>query len=62
MAQVGYAGTVAPVRLLLGQLAAARGERDAAVRHLNEAIAYTEERGLRLFEAQARKELEALPS
>ena len=62
MAQVGYAGTVAPVELLLGQLAAARGERDAAVRHLNKAIAYTEERGLRLFEAQGREELAALPS
>jgi hypothetical protein len=62
MVQVGYAGSLGPVERLLGLLAAARGDRDAAVRHLTEAVAYTEERGLRLFEAQARKELEALPS
>ena len=59
---VGYAGSFGPVERLLGLLAAARGDRDAAVRHLEDAVTYTEERGLRLFEARARAELEALPT
>ena len=61
MVQVGYAGSLGPVERLLGLLAAARGERDTAARHLTDALAYTEERGLRLFEAQVREKLEALP-
>jgi tetratricopeptide (TPR) repeat protein len=62
MVQVGYAGSLGPVERLLGLLAAAQGDRETAVRHLTDALAYTEERGLRLFEAQIREELEALPS
>ena len=59
---IGYAGSLGPVERLLGLLAAARGDSDTAVRHLTDAVAYAEERGLRLFEAQAREKLAALPS
>ena len=62
MVQVGYAGTLGPVSRLLGLLAAARGDRDAAVAHLEAALATTEATGLRLFETQARTELEELSS
>jgi tetratricopeptide (TPR) repeat protein len=58
--QVGYAGCLGPVSRLLGLLAAARGEREAAVAHLEAALAITEATGLRLFETQARTELEEL--
>jgi tetratricopeptide (TPR) repeat protein len=56
----GYAGTLGPVSRLLGLLAAARGERDVAVGHLEDALSLAEATGLRLFETQARAELEEL--
>ncbi|HMJ94543.1 MAG TPA: AAA family ATPase [Thermoleophilaceae bacterium] len=58
--QVGYAGSIGPVARLLGLLAAARGERDTAVRHLEHALRFAEGAGLRLFETQARVELDEL--
>jgi hypothetical protein len=58
--QAGYAGCLGPVSRLLGLLAAARGEREAAVAHLEAALAITEATGLRLFETQARAELDEL--
>jgi hypothetical protein len=58
--QVGYAGCLGPVARLLGLLAAARGDHEAAVAHLEAALAMTRSAGLRLFEAQARAELEEL--
>jgi hypothetical protein len=62
--QVGYAGCLGPVARLLGLLAAARGDREAAVSHLQAALAISQATGLRLFETQARSELEepATPS
>jgi hypothetical protein len=60
MVQVGYAGSLGPVSRLLGLLAAARGDRETAVAHLEAALAMTEAAGLRLFETQARAELEEL--
>jgi hypothetical protein len=60
MVQVGYAGSVGPVARLLGLLAAARDDREAAVRHLEDALVMAEAAGLRLFEAQARAELDEL--
>jgi tetratricopeptide (TPR) repeat protein len=60
MVQVGYAGSLGPVSRLLGLLAAARGDREAAVSHLETALAMMEAAGLRLFEAQARDELAQL--
>jgi hypothetical protein len=48
------------VARLLGLLAAARGDHEAAVAHLEAALAMTRSAGLRLFEAQARAELEEL--
>ncbi len=60
MVQVGYAGSVGPVARLLGLLASARGEREVAVRHLEEALSFAEGAGLRLFEAHARAELDEL--
>ena len=44
---------------LLGLLAAARG-REAAVSHLEAALAISQATGLRLFETQAQAELEEL--
>jgi predicted ATPase/DNA-binding SARP family transcriptional activator len=58
--QVGYAGSLGPVARILGLLAAARGERDAAVNHLEDALSRSEAAGLRLFETQARAELDEL--
>ena len=60
MVQVGYAGSVGPVARLLGLLAAARGERDVAVLHLEDALSFAEGAGLRLFETQARADLDEL--
>ena len=60
--QVGYAGSLGPVSRLLGLLAAARGDRDSAVAHLEAALETTNVTGLRLFETQARTELEELSS
>jgi DNA-binding SARP family transcriptional activator len=62
MVQVGYAGSIGPVARLLGLLAAAQGERDAAVRHLENALSFAEGAGLRLYEAQIRTELDELPA
>ena len=58
--QVGYAGSFGPVSRLLGLLAAARGDLDSAVTHLESARAMAEATGLRLWETQARSELEEL--
>jgi hypothetical protein len=58
--QVGYAGCLGPVARLLGLLAAARGDREAAVAHLEAALAISQATGLRLFETQARAELDEL--
>jgi hypothetical protein len=58
--QVGYAGCLGPVARLLGLLAAARGDREAAATHLEAAVAISQATGLRLFETQARAELEEL--
>jgi DNA-binding SARP family transcriptional activator len=58
--QVGYAGCLGPVARLLGLLAAARGDRETAVAHLEAALAISRATGLRLFETQARAELEEL--
>jgi hypothetical protein len=41
-------------------LAAARGDREAAVAHLEAALAISQATGLRLFETQAKAELEEL--
>jgi tetratricopeptide (TPR) repeat protein len=60
LVQVGHAGSLGPVSRLLGLLAAARGDREAAVAHLEDALATTEAAGVRLFETQARTELEEL--
>jgi len=60
MVQVGYAGSFGPVSRLLGLLAAARGDLDSAVSHLESARSMAEAAGLRLFETQARDELEQL--
>jgi tetratricopeptide (TPR) repeat protein len=57
---VGYAGGFGPVARMLGLLAEARGDRDAAVAHLEAAVAQAESGGLGLFETQAREELEEL--
>ena len=62
MVQVGYAGALGPVVRLLGLLAAARGDHDAAVGHLEDALTRAEAAGLHLFEAQARAELSELVS
>src|SRR4029078_2050242 len=40
--QVGYAGCLGPVARVLGLLAAARGDRDTAVAHLETALAMME--------------------
>jgi hypothetical protein len=45
---------------VLGLLAAARGDREAAVSHLEAALAISQATGLRLFETRARSELEEL--
>ncbi len=58
--QVGYAGSLGPVSRILGLLAAARGDSDTAVAHLEDALSRSEQAGLRLFETQARAELEEL--
>ncbi|HEX6653487.1 MAG TPA: AAA family ATPase [Thermoleophilaceae bacterium] len=58
--QVGYAGSLGPVSRLLGLLAAARGDLVAAVTHLESARSMAEATGLRLWETQARTELEQL--
>ena len=58
--QVGYAGCLGPVSRVLGLLAAARGDHESAVAHLEYALAMTQATGLRLFEEQARAELEEL--
>jgi len=58
--QVGYAGCLGPVSRVLGLLAAARGDRETAVAHLEYALAMTAASGLRLFEEQARAELNEL--
>ena len=58
--QVGYAGCLGPVARLLGLLAAARGDGEAAVAHLEAALAISHATGLRLFETQAKAELEEL--
>jgi tetratricopeptide (TPR) repeat protein len=58
--QVGYAGCLGPVARLLGLLAAARGDRETAVAHLEAALAISQATGLRLFETQARAELDEL--
>jgi predicted ATPase/DNA-binding SARP family transcriptional activator len=60
LVQVGYAGCLGPVARLLGLLAGARGDREAAVRHLEDALALSDAAGLRLFETQARMELDQL--
>jgi hypothetical protein len=60
LVQVGHAGSLGPVARLLGLLAAARGDRKAAAGHLEDALATTETTGLRLFETQARAELDEL--
>ena len=58
--QVGYAGCLGPVARVLGLLAATRGDRETAVAHLEAARAMAAASGLRLFEEQARAELEQL--
>jgi tetratricopeptide (TPR) repeat protein len=58
--QVGYAGCLGPVARLLGLLSATRGDREVAVTHLEAALAMSKAAGLRLFEQQARAELEGL--
>jgi hypothetical protein len=58
--QVGYAGSFGPVSRLLGRLAAAQGDLDSAVAHLESARSMAEAAGLRLYETQARDELEQL--
>jgi hypothetical protein len=60
MVQVGYAGSIGPVARLLGLLAAATGDREAAQLQLEAALAQAESAGLRLFETQARTELDEL--
>ncbi len=60
LVQVGYAGSFGPVSRLLGLLAAARGDLDSAVTHLESARAMAEATGLRLWETQARGELDQL--
>jgi tetratricopeptide (TPR) repeat protein len=60
LVQVGYAGSFGPVSRLLGRLAAARGDLDSAMAHLESAHAMAEATGLRLYETQARDELEQL--
>ena len=60
LVQVGYAGSFGPVSRLLGLLAAARGDRDSAVSHLEAARSMAEAAGLRLYETQARGELDQL--
>ena len=60
MVQVGYAGSLGPVARILGLLAAARGDRDAAVAHLEDALARSQASGLHLFETQTRRELSEL--
>jgi DNA-binding SARP family transcriptional activator len=60
LVQVGYAGSFGPVSRLLGRLAAARGDLDSAMAHLESARAMAEAAGLRLYETQARDELEEL--
>jgi len=48
------------VSRLLGLLAAARGDRDSALSHLESARFMAEAAGLRLYETQARSELDQL--
>ena len=60
MVQLGYAGSLGPVSRRLGLLAAVRGDRDEAVAHLESTLAAMEAAGLRLFETQAREDLEQL--
>lgn len=60
LVQLGYAGSLGPVSRRLGLLAAVRGDRDAAVAHLESNLAAVEAAGLRLFETQAREDLEEL--
>ncbi|HZO07863.1 MAG TPA: AAA family ATPase, partial [Myxococcota bacterium] len=60
LVQVGYAGSFGPVSRLLGLLAAARGDRDSALSHLESARFMAEAAGLRLYETQARSELDQL--
>jgi hypothetical protein len=60
MVQVGYAGSIGPVARLLGLLAAATGDREAAQLQLEAALAQAASAGLRLFETQARTELDEL--
>ena len=60
MVPVGYAGGFGPAARMLGLLAEARGDRGAAVAHLEAAVAQAESTGLCLFETLARGELEEL--
>ena len=61
LVQLGYAGAPwARSRGRLGLLAAVRGDRDAAAAHLESTLAAMEAAGLRLFETQARDELDQL--
>jgi hypothetical protein len=60
MVQIGYAGSLGPVSRRLGLLADVRGDRDAAVAHLEATRSAMESAGLHLFEAQARTDLEDL--
>jgi tetratricopeptide (TPR) repeat protein len=57
---VGYAGCLGPVSRMLGLLAAARGDRDAAVTHLEDALARSEAAGRGHVPTQARGDLEEL--
>jgi tetratricopeptide (TPR) repeat protein len=60
LVQLGYAGSLGPVSRRLGLLAAVRGDRGGAVAHLESTLAAMEAAGLRLFESQAREDLEQL--
>ena len=60
LVQVGYAGSFGPVSRLLGLLAAARGDLDSAISHLESARSMAEATGLHLYETQPRDELEQL--
>ena len=60
MVQVGYAGSLGPVSRLLGPARGRARRPRRRRRHLESALAMTEATGLRLFETQARAELEEL--
>jgi hypothetical protein len=55
--QIGYAAPEGPVARWLGLLAAAAGEPERAVEHLEQALALSTEAGAPAFEARARADL-----